>query len=60
MGLLLSDFFRDGGCLTIEVDFPNGDFAEGKITLSVVPNGDFDPEDVIESFFFTDEVLSLG
>ena len=56
VGFLLTDFFRDGGCLTIEGDFPNGDFACGEITLSVVPNSDFDREDGFESFFFADEL----
>ena len=56
MGFLLTDFFRDGGCLTIEGDFPNGDFACGEIILSVVPTSDFDREDGFESFFFTEEL----
>ena len=53
---LSSDFFLNGGCLTIEGDFPNGDFAGGEITASVVPNSDFNREDGFESFFFTDEL----
>ena len=56
VGFLLTDFFRDGGCLTIEGDFPNGDFACGEITLSVVPNSDFDREDGFKFFFFTEEL----
>ena len=56
VGFLLTDFFRDGGCLTIEGDFPNGDFACGEIILSVVPTSDFDREDGFESFFFTEEL----
>ena len=56
VGFLLTDFFRDGGCLTIEGDFPNGDFACGEIILSVVPTSDFDREDGFEFFFFTEEL----
>ena len=56
VGFLFTDFFRDDGCLTVEGDFPNGDFVCVEVTLSVVPNSDSDREESFEFFFFTEEL----